>query len=208
MSATEAVLRKLQEALPGTRLCKDVLVLAPMERILRGFTFERTIEKGRYYFWYVVIPLYTPLDFFALDGSKRFHDPVYLRAENVDEVSRHLHRIIMDGHLELLRNVCTPKDFLAYGKASDGTVYIYEALTHYVLGNVSRCRNTFRKRAEELRLADSKTTAIRELIRFFDELDSRPESAARRIKRWERASIETFGLADVMSGENWRRPAL
>jgi hypothetical protein len=202
MSVTQKVLQKLQKALPETRLCKDVLVITPMDRILRGFMFERTIEKGRYYFWYVVIPLYSPLDFFALNSSKRFRDFV-LTAANCDDVTSQIHQIILDGHLELLRGVRTPKDFLAFSKRSEGRVEVYEGLTHYVLGNVGRCKNSLRKTVERLRSSsDSKASDVRELINFFDELDSRPESATRRIKRWEKASIETFGLASAMSADN------
>jgi hypothetical protein len=197
-AATQSVLRKLQGTLPETCLCKDVLVLAPMSRILRGFMFERTIEKGRYYFWYVVIPLYTPLEFFGLNGSKRFDDYV-LTVENLDEVAAQIHQIIVGGHLELLRSVRAPKDFLTYSKAS-GRVDIYEALTHYVLGNVSRCRNLLRKTVQELRPYRSERASYGELIDFFDEIEERPRAAARRIKMWEEASIQRFGLAKAMTG--------
>jgi hypothetical protein len=45
MSIQRDTLRLVQSTLKGTRLYKNVLVVLPTEHLLRGFLFERTLEK-------------------------------------------------------------------------------------------------------------------------------------------------------------------
>ena len=56
MSIQRETLRLIQGDLKGTRLCGDVLVVLPTEHLLRGFVFERTLEKEMYYLWRVTKP--------------------------------------------------------------------------------------------------------------------------------------------------------
>ena len=51
MSIQRGSLRLIQGNLKRTRLCGDVLVVLPTEHLLRGFVFERTLEKEIYYLW-------------------------------------------------------------------------------------------------------------------------------------------------------------
>jgi hypothetical protein len=71
MSVPLNILRHVQRSLNGTQLCKDMLVVTPTEHILRGFLFERTTEKGMYYLWRVVMPLYRPANTVILNYSSR-----------------------------------------------------------------------------------------------------------------------------------------
>jgi hypothetical protein len=69
MSIAQDVLQRVQQSLSGTRLSGDVLVVIPTKHIVRGFLFERTTEKGMYYFWRLVMPLYRPTNSIYLNYS-------------------------------------------------------------------------------------------------------------------------------------------
>ena len=71
MSIQRGTLRLIQGNLKRTRLCGDVLVVLPTEHLLRGFVFERTLEKEMYYLWRVIMPLYRPANAIVLNYSKR-----------------------------------------------------------------------------------------------------------------------------------------
>lgn len=202
MSIQTRILKRVQQSLPEMRLCKDVLVLAPTEHILRGFAFERTIEKGRYYFWRVVMPLYNPTDFIYLNYSDKIPiggEIFWLSPETVDQVADEVLNIVEDGHLSYLRNILHPKDFLGVKTGhSSFSSSMDRALTHYMLGDVGQCI----KLLEEALAANlyPDYPDAKEAAALLKDLRANPADAARRVEGWERANIERFGLADAMIG--------
>jgi hypothetical protein len=81
MSRSTRIFRLIARDLPGVVLCKDMLVVVPTERILRGFLLETTTERDRVYLWKVVTPLYRPMRHVILDYSDRIPetgDDVYI----------------------------------------------------------------------------------------------------------------------------------
>ena len=199
MSITIRILKRLQKSLPGTRLCKDVLVLTPTERIVRGFTFERTIEKGRYYFWRVVMPLYSPTDFLHLTYSNRISDGkmFYLSPENIDEVTSQILKIVLDEDFDYLRDIRHPKDFLSVKIGHPGLASsIDHAVTYFLLGDITACIKLLEEGLAKNPYPDY--PHAKEASALLKDLKASPANAVRRIEGWERANIEMLGLRETM----------
>lgn len=62
MSRSAKILKLVQPTVPGTVLCRDVLVLAPTSYVLRGVFLNTTSQKHHMDLWKVVMPLHRPLD--------------------------------------------------------------------------------------------------------------------------------------------------
>ena len=78
MTMSGKALKLIQKSFGDLRLCKDLLVVPPTEHIIRCFMFERTPYKGLFYFWRVVLPLYTQWPFITLGYSKRLAEGGYV----------------------------------------------------------------------------------------------------------------------------------
>lgn len=201
MSVPRKVLRYVQRSLGGTRLCKDLLVVAPTEHILRGFGFERTTEKGMYYLWQVVMPLYIPASMLILDYSDRLSsgEKLLLTKEGLEESADRITKIILDGHLTYLRDLRQPKDFLTHiARMIGNTTAVFRldlALTHYMLGNVPECARILEELAPDRERLGPRSSVVTDLL---GDLRTDPAGAARRIEAWERANVESLGLADTI----------
>jgi hypothetical protein len=122
--------------------------MPPTEHIVRGFVFERTPYKGLFYFWRVVLPLYTQWPIITLGYSERLAKGAYIDlSESAFEQSiQDLGRIIADGELDDLRSLRQPQAFLRrFGGASvdEGftpMIFLFDAaLTYYLVGNIPFC---------------------------------------------------------------------
>lgn len=204
MSPEIRVLKKLQKSLPNTLLCKKLLVVVPTEHILRGFMFSRGLPiKGRRFFEKVVTALYIPENPIYLSYSDRIPDePFTVVAENIDEMSDHFLKIIIDGgHLDDLRNISKPKDFLEHmrGRGIDSRARTIDvALTQYMCGNVQDCIDILER---EVATDDGlpPTPKIEGAMALLEDLKTNPANARHRIEKWERENIERLGLNDVMA---------
>lgn len=200
MGIQSETLRLIQGHLKGTRLCRDVLVVLPTEHLLRGFVFEPTTEKGMYYLWRVVMPLYLPANTIILNYSKRISkgDKFRLTRSGLDQAAEHIAAVMSPGHLSYLRKVRGPKEFLKHvdWMAGNTTVNFNMdlALTHYMLGNVSKCIEI----VERMPLEDLAPSFRARIVAFVSELRTRPADAAARVQSWERENIERLGLADAL----------
>lgn len=145
MGIQRDTLRLVQSSLKGTQLCKYVLVVLPTEHLLRGFVFERTLEKEMYYLWRVIMPLYRPVNTIILNYSKRISkgDKFRLTRPGLNQTAERIAAVMSHGHLSYLRKVKGPKEFLNHVNwmAGNTTVNfrIDLALTHYMVGNVPEC---------------------------------------------------------------------
>jgi hypothetical protein len=203
MSVPLNILRHVQRSLNGTQLCKDMLVVTPTEHILRGFLFERTTEKGMYYLWRVVMPLYRPANTVILNYSSRIPngEKLPLSREGFEEACDRFLKIVLDGHLTYLRDLRRPKDFLEHIAGMVGnTTPVFRldlALTHYMLGNVRECVKILEELASPQESPASMSSMATALL---GDLRTSPASAAGRVEAWERANFENLGLAETVVG--------
>lgn len=200
MSIQRETLRLIQSDLKDTRLCGDVLVVLPTEHLLRGFVFERTLEKEMYYLWRVVMPLYRPANTIILNYSKRIlkGEKFRLARPGLSQTAQRIAAVMSPGHLGYLRRVRGPKEFLRHVNWMTGNTMVNFkmdlALTHYMLGNLSGCIKIF----ESIPLESLPPTLGAHLVPFVTELRTSPEDAAYRVQSWERENIERLGLAESM----------
>jgi hypothetical protein len=202
MSIQRETLRLIQGNLKGTRLCRDVLVVLPTEHLLRGFLFERTLEKETYYLWRVVMPLYRPANTIILNYSKRISkgEKFRLSRPGLNQTAERIAAVMSPGHLSYLRRVRSPKEFLKHVNWMTGNTMVNFnmdlALTHYMLGNVGECIKIF----ESISLESLPPSLRARMVPFVTELRTNPVNAASRVQAWERENIERLGLAETVIG--------
>src|SRR5258708_27467435 len=149
MSRSRRLFKWIQKKLPSLMLCKDMLVVPPTEHIVRGFLLEATSEKDRVYLWKVVTPLLRPIDCVILNYSDRISgsEPnLYIRRDAFEESAEKV-RDIISGHVEYLRGVRRPADFLRHtSRVMEGPLLarLDRALIHYVIGNVPQAARMLR----------------------------------------------------------------
>jgi hypothetical protein len=206
MTMSGKALRLLQKSFSDLRLCKDMLVIPPTEHIIRCFIFERTPYKGLFYFWRVVLPLYTPWPVITLGYSKRLAKGSYidLSESELEQSAENLVQIISQGELDDLRAIRQPQDFLdRFGGASVNTGFtpmispFDAALTYYLVGNIPFCLDILDDFASE-DLQPGRVDihlSARDLAR---ELRIDPSAGERKIRALEKINIERFALGPTM----------
>lgn len=124
MSIQRKTLQLVQSNLKGTGLCKDGLVVLPTEHLLRGFVFERTLEKEMYYLWRVIMPLYRPANTIILNYSKRISkgEKFHLSRPPLNRTAEHIAAVMSPGHLGYLRKIRGPEGLLE-ARELDGRQY-------------------------------------------------------------------------------------
>jgi hypothetical protein len=178
------------------------LVVLPTDHLLRGFVFERTLEKEMYYLWRVIMPLYRPANTIILNYSKRISkgEKFRLSRSGLNRTAERIAAVMSPGHLGYLRRVRGPKEFLKHVNWMTGNTTVNFnvdlALTHYMLGNVDECIKTF----ESIPLENIPAGVCAYMVPFITELRTNPVDAASRVQSWERESIKTLGLAETVTG--------
>jgi hypothetical protein len=198
-------LKRFEESFSGLRLCKYMLVVAPTEHIIRCFCFERTPYKGLFYFWRVVLPLYTPYPALTLGYGRRLGKGNYIdlgEAEFERSVA-HLTEIISQGELADLRSISTPQDFLdRFGgpapKEGYGISLLTAAFTYYLVGNIPLCIDILEDFAgQDLHKGSvDYHLSARDVAR---EMRLDPSAGARKIKALETATIKRFALTPTIA---------
>ena len=202
MSRSKRVFNFVQKKLPGFVLCKDMLVVPPTEHIVRGFLLEATAEKDRVYLWKVVTPLLRPIRHVILDYSERVfgsEPSLYIRRDAFEDSAEKV-RDIISGHVEYLRGVRQPADFLRHAswvvEGSPLLARLDQALIHYVIGNVPQSTRVLRRLDEE---ADSWDSGRREYVgpllkEIVRSIDEDPAALAGLLRQWEEQNVERLGL--------------
>jgi hypothetical protein len=92
------------------------LVVLLTEHLLRGFVFERTLEKEIYYLWRVVMPLYRPANTIILNYRKRISkgDKFRLTKPELNQTAERIAAVMSPGHLSYLRKIRGPREFLKH----------------------------------------------------------------------------------------------
>jgi hypothetical protein len=207
MTISGRALKRLEGSFNDLSICKDLLVVSPIEHIIRCFVFERTPYKGLFYFWRVVLPLYTPYPVLTLGYGGRLARGDYIdlgEAEFEQSVAR-LAGIISQGELEDLRSIRNPQDFLdrfggpaAKEGYTPGISAFHAALTYYLIGNVQLCIDILEDFAsEDIYPGRAKYhLCARDLAREL-RLDSL--AAAKKIRSLEISTIKRFALAQTIT---------
>ena len=202
MSRSKKVFGLIKKELSGVELCKDMLVVLLTEHILRGFLIETITEKGRVYLWRVVMPLHQPMRSVILDYSARIPgtgEDVYINPNAYKESAARI-CIIISEHLEYLRNVRHPEDFLRHvGRrigSSSISVRFDLALTYYRLGKVRQSEEILRALDVEVDQLDRKMRLpFHDIVKqAAHEIASNPTGLADLLNEWENRNIETLGL--------------
>jgi hypothetical protein len=206
MNISGRALKRLEKSFGDLRLCKDMLVVSPTDHIIRCFMFERTPYKGLFYFWRVVLPLYTQRSFVTLRYSKRLAKAAYIDLDETafEQSIRDLCQIIAQGELEDLRSIRDPQAFLGrFGGASvdEGFTPLMNpfdaALTYYLVGNVRFCLEMLDDFAGEdlgLGRVDIHLSA-RDLAR---DMRIDPAAGTAKIRALEKINSERFGLGPTI----------
>jgi hypothetical protein len=198
--------------LPGTALCKDMLVVAPTEHVLRGFLLEATTEKNMVYLWRVITPLHRPMRHPFLNysnrifgGEKVFIDPrAYRRSADIV-------RSIIAEHVPYLQAIRGHADFLrhiAWMMKNDSFHFRYDlALTYCRIGKVDEARAIFRSLAADLDEPEERQreAMFPRLKQFNDEVrhaahsaETSPMELTTLIDAWETQNIETLDLRPTL----------
>jgi hypothetical protein len=209
------VFKFAQKKLPGFVLCKDMLVVPPTEHIVRGFLLEATAEKDRVYLWKVVTPLLRPMRYVVLDYSERIfgaEPTLYIRRDAFEE-SAEMVRQIIGGHIEYLRGVRRPADFLRHtSRVAEGPLLarLDRALMHYVAGDVPQAASMLRALDEE---ADGWDSGRREYVgpllkQTVHAIDQGPDAFGGLLREWEEQNVERLGLQPSRMGADWPKLAV
>lgn len=202
MSRSRRLFRLIQKKLPGLVLCKSMLVVPPTEHIVRGFLLEATSEKDRVYLWKVVTPLLRPMRHVILNFSARIsgNEPeLYVRRDAFEQSAETIRNIISE-HIEYLRGVRYPHDFLRHASwVVEGSPVLErfdQALIHYVIGNVQQSVKALRALDKEVDRWDAPRQQyigplLKQIVR---EIDEDPARLAAVLAKWESENIERLGL--------------
>jgi len=213
VSRSKRIFGMIKKELPGLELCRDMLVVVPTERIVRGFLIETTITKDRVYLWKVVTPLHRPMRHVILNYSDRIfpksREDIYIRKDAYREPAD-LIRALVSTHMGYLQSIRQPRDFLRHidrmmGNESDHLRFDL-ALTYFRIGKVRECQvilqmldaKVARTREQELQ---SRRTKHQIRNPFDDDIEQAsreircgPDAFAALLDQWESRNIETLGL--------------
>jgi hypothetical protein len=202
MSRSKRIFRLIQKNLPGLALCKDMLVVPPTEHLVRGFLLEATSEKERVYLWRVVTPLLRPIRSVILNYSDRISGSkpeLYIRKDAFEQSAQNI-RNIVSGHIEYLRGIRHPHDFLRHARwVVDGSPLLErfdKALVDYLIGNVQQSVRALRALDKEVDQWDARRQEyigplLKQVVR---EIDKDPAGLAALLTEWESQNVERLGL--------------
>ena len=202
MSRSKRLSRLIQRDLPGLVLCKDMLVVPPTEHIVRGFLLETTSEKDRVYLWKVITPLLRPMSSVILTYSERIsgtEEELYIRRDAFEQSAENVRNII-SGHIDYLRGIRHPHDFLRHASwVVDGSPLLQRfdhALIHYLVGNERQSVEALRALDKEVDRWDARRQdyigpLLKQVVR---EIDTNPAGLTALLEEWENQNIERLGL--------------
>jgi hypothetical protein len=202
MSRSKRLFKWIQRRLPQLMLCKDMLVVPPTEHIVRGFLLEATSQRDRVYLWKVVTPLLRSMGGVVLTYSDRIQgeEPeLYIRRDAFEQSAEKV-RDIISGHIEYLRGIRHPHDFLRHASwVMEGSPLLQrfdQALIHYIIGNVQQSVKVLRALDKEVDQWDARRQEyIGPLLkRVVHELDKDPAGLRPLLEQWENENVERFGL--------------
>jgi hypothetical protein len=210
MSRGKRIFRSIAKRLPGTVLCKDVLVVRPTEHFVRGFTIETTSERDHVYLWRLITPLSRPIRTLILDYSERIPErqKIRLDREDYEKSADDILAIIAGPHLDYLQKIRRPQDFLRHTSwIVDESPPLYRldhALTHSLIGNLSQATDMLRSIDREVDRWDAaRREYIQPLVKqLLRQIDDDPAGLAALLNKWEDENVERHGLQPSRAPSN------
>lgn len=155
MNKPLSVLKVLERQISDAKLYKDFLVIGnSQDYVLRGVIFERTLVKGEYYVWAVIMPMYMNLGGVTLSYSSRLADSrvFSLKDHSVDMIADQvLGCLKREQWLDKFQRISTPRELLDQIKtrliiprASQRTVLIEIAILSFLSGDLAGCATAAR----------------------------------------------------------------
>jgi hypothetical protein len=196
MSRSAKVFKLVQPHLPGTILCKDVLVVGPTGYILRGFFLNTTSQKHHMDLWKVVMPLHRPHDDLMLTYGIMISGPDNFRVR-VDEPKQAAEAVLrcVRGEVDSLRALKGPAQFLQHIAWRSGNesepVQLDFALTHFLIGNVAEALRILRWLATREEVFAVHRNLVRQALAA---LEDTPSKFQQLIDGWRDANVAALGL--------------
>ncbi len=189
----------IQRIVPDLVVHKEMAIVEPRNRILRGVAIENSSSSDQCYVWMFVQPLFEPPPFqlaFGL-GERLRHGSALWRVSDADELA---HKVATEG-VTFWSPASTPEG-LASWSFLDGSVYEY-AMRAKALALIA-CR-AWRPAVEELTRAlgllaggqgwRADMAQKLDALKTFVERD--PEGAHAQLAQWEAENVRTLGLDKV-----------
>src|SRR5262249_25471384 len=132
---------------------------------------------------------------------------LYIRRDAFEESAEKV-RDIISGHVEYLRGVRRPADFLRHtSRVMEGPLLarLDRALVHYVIGNVLQAASMLRALDEE---ADGWDSGRREYVgpllkEIVRTIDKDPAALGELLGEWEEQNVERLGLQPSRMASDW-----
>ena len=202
LSRSKKVFGLVQKERSDVTLCRDMLVVLPTEHILRGFLFETTMQRDMVYLWRVVTPIYRPMRHVILDYSNRLNrgEPAFINRSDYAETAKRVSEIITDGHIEFLKGIRGPSDFLGHIARRIGNPSVLFrldlAFTYHLVGKHPEAAEIVQALDIEVdRLPPRQREYVLPLVKEAARATrASPEALTALLQRWEDQNIETLGL--------------
>lgn len=204
MSRSHRVLRLIQPRIPGTVMCDRLLIIKPTGYIARGFFLDTTPHKDKMKLFRVVMPLYRPFQNFSLTHSRPisgdhvglFHVDRRAYQESADIVFAKMRE-----HIEPLRRLSSPREFLSYISWMSGNrmmpVRLDFGLTHCLLGNLRQATDIFREMERDLADYNQRRQDVYRpvILQILDLLENDRAALQQLLDVWRDEHVEKLGLA-------------
>src|SRR5258706_9085267 len=143
-TASMRLLRLVSSRFPETEVAGKAVVLRPTEHIVRGITLERTVRKGEFYLWSIIVPLFAPImRSMTLNYSERVlttDAPGGLVQVGALKSSDMIAEILSASELIRLHEISSPHQFLRVfeprGHLNRPNIALEFAVAHCIAGNV------------------------------------------------------------------------
>jgi hypothetical protein len=139
--------QEIAARLENVEVINDMVIISPTRHIARGFLLEQTPVKDRFYFWAMVIPLFSPtMKGLSLNYSNRVSFgylgkiPILIEGDRTPIVNMVIDAIL-PGILQSLSRIAEPKDFLnefedrGYEREN---IILEFAIAHILSGDVAK----------------------------------------------------------------------
>lgn len=159
MTNPMAILKRLRKIVPNAELYRRFLVVGnSKDYILRGFIFEKTISKGEYFAWAVIMPMYRSFGGVMLSYSSRLAsgDRIMLSDQNTDAVvGQLLSHIYSVKWLERFHSFSNPWNLIRqmtlnsyFTEWNQHWKLVDFAILSFLSGDLDRCAAAARRAAE------------------------------------------------------------
>ena len=204
MSRSHRIFKLIQPQVPGTVLCGGRLIIKPTRYIARGFFLDTTSRKDHMRLVRMVMPLHRPFEHFSFNYGKSIegdHGALFRIDKRAYAESAAAVLEKLGPHVEPLRNIQTPRDFMGHVAWMSGNRMLPFrtdlGINHYLLGNTREALGIFRQLDIDLDEYPQVTRqncrpVFRQVLHF---LENDPHGLRAVIESWRDENIEKLGLS-------------